>query len=217
VVPGVSPVSPSLAGPALSGMALAGEGFSVNLSGDWRAKVEETWDGARRREIRTTVPIARQFMLALVAADRVGSSARPSTAGSPAPGPAAGNRPVQAITVSVVVGQMKFDRSVIAVRAGQRVEITLVNGDDMQHNLVIFARGPMAMYEKELFGSMNEPNAQLRGFVPDSPNVLAASRLLNAGESTVLAFDAPSVPGDYPFVCSFPGHWLTMRGVLRVD
>ena len=87
----------------------------------------------------------------------------------------------------------------------------------MQHNVVIFKRGNITTYEKELFGSLNEPNAQLRGFVPDSPNVLLASRLLNSKESTVLAFDAPTEPGDYPFVCSFPGHWLTMRGVLKVE
>jgi azurin len=87
----------------------------------------------------------------------------------------------------------------------------------MQHNVVIFKRGDMAAYEKELFGSMNDANAQARGFVPDSPNVLVASRLLNARESVVLTFDAPAEPGDYPFVCSFPGHWLMMRGILRVD
>ena len=101
--------------------------------------------------------------------------------------------------------------------AGQRVEIAFVNADDMPHNVVIFKRGDIAIYEKELFGSMNEPNAQLRGFVPDSPNVLVATRLLNARESDVLVFDAPPEPGDYPFVCSFPGHWFTMRGVLRVE
>jgi azurin len=64
---------------------------------------------------------------------------------------------------------------------------------------------------------MNDANAQARGFVPDSPNVLFASPLLNARESTVVAFDAPTEPGEYPFVCSFPGHWLTMRGVLTVE
>jgi azurin len=112
---------------------------------------------------------------------------------------------------------MKFSQTTITARPGQRIEITLNNTDDMPHNIVIFRRGTVAQYEKELFGSLNEPNAQLRGFVPDSPNVLVASRLLNAGESTVVTFDAPSEPGEYPFVCSFPGHWATMRGVLRIE
>ena len=112
---------------------------------------------------------------------------------------------------------MKFDRPMLTVRAGERVELTFNNTDDMPHNVVIFRRGNIASYEKELFGSMNEPNAQLRGFVPDSPNVLVASRLLNAGESAVITFTAPEEPGEYPFVCSFPGHWFTMRGVLKVE
>jgi azurin len=97
------------------------------------------------------------------------------------------------------------------------VEITFNNSDDMQHNVVIFKRGTVADYEHELFGSMNDANAQARGFVPDSPNVLVASPLLNARESVVVVFDAPAEPGEYPFVCSFPGHWLTMRGVLKVE
>ena len=129
----------------------------------------------------------------------------------------AASRGALAITLGVVSGQMKFTESTITARRGQRVELTLNNTDDMPHNIVIFRRGSMAEYEKELFGSLNEPNAQLRGFVPDSPNVLVASRLLNAGESTVVTFDAPNEPGEYPFVCSFPGHWATMRGVLRIE
>ena len=83
----------------------------------------------------------------------------------------------------------------LTVRAGERVELTFNNTDDMPHNVVIFRRGSIASYEKELFGSMNEPNAQLRGFVPDSPNVLVASRLLNAGESAVITFTAPAGTG----------------------
>jgi putative heme-binding domain-containing protein len=31
-----------------------------------------------------------------------------------------------------------------------------------------------------------------------------------------LAFNAPSEEGDYPFVCTFPGHWLRMSGTLVV-
>jgi azurin len=120
------------------------------------------------------------------------------------------------IALGVIPGQMKFDKTSLTVRAGSKVEITLINTDDMPHNFVLFKRGSMEQYEQELFGSMNEPNAQLRGFVPDSPNVLVASRLLNAGESMILTFDAPTDPGDYPFVCSFPGHWVLMRGVLTV-
>ena len=216
--PGVAPLPPP-AGPALTGMVIAGDGFSVSLAGEWRAKIEETWEGARRREILPTVSIAEQFLLANspVAGMFTAPAAGPVAAAPPRTTTAPGGIPTLAVALSVLVGQMKFDQTTITARAGQRVEITFTNSDDMQHNVVIFKRGTMAIYEKELFGSMNEPNAQLRGFVPDSPNVLIASPLLNARESAVIAFDAPTEPGDYPFVCSFPGHWLTMRGVLKVE
>ena len=220
--PGVAPLSPPSSGVALVGMVLAGDGFTVPLAGEWRAKVEETWDGARRREVLTTVPIAQQFLLAnSPVADLLKPAAAPGVAAPiAAPSPNAsssGGRPASVLLLSAIPGQMKFDRPMLTVRAGERVELTFNNTDDMPHNVVIFRRGSIASYEKELFGSMNEPNAQLRGFVPDSPNVLVASRLLNAGESAVITFTAPEEPGEYPFVCSFPGHWFTMRGVLKVE
>jgi azurin len=213
--PGVSPLA---TGSGLTGMVIAGEGFTIRLEGEWRAKVEESWQGGRRREIVPTVPIAQQFLLAnspVAGMMKPPASASPAATG--AASPAAASRGALAITLGVVSGQMKFSQETISARPGQRVEITLNNTDDMPHNVVIFKRGVISDYEKELFGSLNEPNAQLRGFVPDSSNVLVASRLLNAGESTVVTFDAPTEPGEYPFVCSFPGHWATMRGVLRIE
>jgi azurin len=216
--PGVAPLAK---GSGLTGMVIAGDGFTIRLEGDWRAKVEEAWDGGRRREIVPNVPIAQQFLLANSPVADLMKSPVTSAGAGPAPpsavAPGAGSPGAVAIALGVISGQMKFSQTTITARPGQRIEITLNNTDDMPHNIVIFRRGTVAQYEKELFGSLNEPNAQLRGFVPDSPNVLVASRLLNAGESTVVTFDAPSEPGEYPFVCSFPGHWATMRGVLRIE
>jgi azurin len=49
----------------------------------------------------------------------------------------------------------------------------------------------------------------------DAGLVLAASGLCALGETVVVDFVAPP-PGDYPFVCSIPGHGETMRGILSV-
>lgn len=212
---------PPMAGPVLNGMAIAGDGFNVSLSGPWRAKIEETWDGGRPREILTSVPIADQFLLAnspvmdLVTAGSATQSTTPRSAASASPSSSTPGALV--VALSVVTGEMKFNLDTISARPGQRIEMTFDNSDDMQHNVVFFQRGDMAAYEAELYGSMNDANAQARGFVPDSPSVLFASPLLNARESVLLVFDAPTEPGDYPFVCSFPGHWMTMRGVLKVE
>ena len=81
--PGVSPLAK---GSGLTGMAIAGEGFTIRLEGDWRAKVEESWQGGRRREIVPNVPIAQQFLLAnSPVADMMKSPVTSAPAGSGSP------------------------------------------------------------------------------------------------------------------------------------
>ena len=40
--------------------------------------------------------------------------------------------------------------------------------------------------------------------------------VIEPGKRHVLHFRAPKKPGDYPFLCTFPGHWMAMNGILRV-
>jgi hypothetical protein len=57
---------------------------------------------------------------------------------------------------------------------------------------------------------------KVKPYVPDTPQVLQATRLLNWGETERLSFAAPEAPGEYPFVCTFPGHWVRMYGIMLV-
>ena len=44
-----------------------------------------------------------------------------------------------------------------------------------------------------------------------------ATGLAGPNETVEVTFAAPTAPGSYAFVCSFPGHYaLGMRGVLTV-
>ena len=52
------------------------------------------------------------------------------------------------------------------------------------------------------------------GFVPESPDILWAIKLLDHGKEQVVEFTAPTEPGDYPYICTFPGHHMMMRGTL---
>ncbi len=61
------------------------------------------------------------------------------------------------------------------------------------------------------------PDGADRHYVPDSPDVIVHSRLLDPGKQTTLYFTAPKLPGRYPYLCSFPGHAQLMRGVLVVE
>lgn len=40
--------------------------------------------------------------------------------------------------------------------------------------------------------------------------------MLDNGQSEVLEFNAPDKPADYEFVCTFPGHYMLMRGIMKV-
>ena len=111
---------------------------------------------------------------------------------------------------------MLYDKTLIVVEAGKPVSIVLINDDTMPHNLVITTPGSL-----EEIGTAAEkmpPEADSRGrlYVPKSPKVLHATTIIEAGQQTKLSFTAPKVPGDYPYVCTFPGHWRRMVGTLAV-
>ena len=124
------------------------------------------------------------------------------------------NLGVSIIVLRPIRDQMLFDRKQFSVEAGKPVEIVFDNVDIMPHNLVITAPG--AMLEVGQLAEKMGPAGEAKGFIPDTPKVLFATRLLLPGQFAKLQFTAPSKPGAYPYVCTFPGHYLIMNGVMNV-
>ena len=56
----------------------------------------------------------------------------------------------------------------------------------------------------------------MRAYVPTMSEVLQSTKLVQRGESDKLNFTAPSTPGEYSFLCSYPGHWVRMYGIMLV-
>lgn len=109
---------------------------------------------------------------------------------------------------------LRYDTSSFSVRPGAEVEVVFSNFDEMLHNLLITrpgARERVVQAALEL-GS----NAADRDFVPASPDVLWATKLVPTGESVTLRFTAPATLGDYPYVCTMPGHGIVMFGTMTV-
>lgn len=125
------------------------------------------------------------------------------------------DRDAAELTVRAVVEEMRFDVAEFTVRAGQEVELTLENPDNMPHNLVIVAPGAA----DDVAGEASEMGGEgfEKQFIPENESVLYATSMLDAGEAETLSFTAPSEPGEYQFVCTFPGHGTLMRGVMRVE
>src|SRR5215471_21153616 len=113
---------------------------------------------------------------------------------------------------------MKYDVTAFEAKPGQKISITLTNIGkspkfSMGHNCVVLDR------------NVNVPNfldaavsAAATDYVPkDYKGVLAHTKLLGPSESDTITFNAPYIPGDYPFFCSFPGHYTQgTKGILTV-
>ncbi|MCF2516543.1 PVC-type heme-binding CxxCH protein [Dyadobacter sp. CY351] len=111
---------------------------------------------------------------------------------------------------------MQFDKKQLTVKAGQKVVINLENPDGMQHNLVIIKPGTLQKVGQAADEMLRDPKAAEKQYVPKVPEVLFATRLVNSGETVTLEFTVPNEPGNYTYVCTFPGHWRGMNGILRV-
>jgi putative heme-binding domain-containing protein len=112
--------------------------------------------------------------------------------------------------------EMSFDRTVLVVAAGRPVEITFTNRDVTPHNLVVTAPGAYEDVGMAADQMATDPEAASRHFVPETEQVLHHTKILQLDESEKLFFTAPDKPDVYPFLCTFPGHWLRMYGALVV-
>jgi len=96
------------------------------------------------------------------------------------------------------------------------VEIRFENPDDMPHNLLILTPNSLDIIGQTADDMAKLPDGYEKDFVPKSDRVLVATPLILSGQQFVLQFTAPSEQGDYPFACTFPGHWRSMNGVMKV-
>lgn len=122
-------------------------------------------------------------------------------------------------TVELQVGDnMRFTPSVIEAHPGQRLRVVLKGVGKMAalaHNVVLLKKGtaPKAFVDKA------SPATKETGSIPPVMNdqVIVASALVKPGASAEVTFEVPRQPGEYVFVCSFPGHFnLGMKGQLIV-
>jgi putative heme-binding domain-containing protein len=123
---------------------------------------------------------------------------------------------VPLIKIGTVPERMIYDNETIAVQAGRPVEFALSNADKMPHNFAIVLPGTMEEVGELAEATGRDKDAAARSFIPKSTNILAASRLLQPGQSDSVFFAVPTEPGVYPYVCTYPGHWRRMYGAMYV-
>jgi len=113
--------------------------------------------------------------------------------------------------------QMKFAASEFTVEPGQEVRLVFENTADspaMIHNVVMLTTSDDAVVKE--VGPAGASAGASTDYVPDHEAVLAATEVAKPGETVEVTFTAPKEPGAYTYVCTYPGHWATMQGTMRV-
>ena len=165
------------------------------------------------------------LLLGAVLAAACGSPSQPAETPAGPAAPSASTAPAPAAhdgrKVEVIANDaMKFSLVEITAKPGERLSVTLVNTGStpkfsMGHNWVLLT----AAADVDAF-LVAAGEAATTEYVPASKRgeILTATKLLGPGERDTVTFAAPSAPGRYPFICSFPGHaQVGMRGVLIVQ
>src|SRR5207245_378672 len=117
------------------------------------------------------------------------------------------------IQIASVANLMLFDKTKLSVPAGARVHLVFKNTatvDTLPHNWLLVNVGTEARVAAA--GLVDGPDA---GYVPPSPDVPVATPLAAPRQTVDVTFTAPA-PGAYPYICTVPGHYMMMKGVLTV-
>lgn len=120
------------------------------------------------------------------------------------------------VHLAAVPGKMLFDKNTITIPAGKSISLIFENRDQMPHNVVIIKPGSNEKVGKAADDMASLKDGYEKNFVPNMPEILFATPLVNADKTFQLDFTAPDAPGEYPFICSFPGHWRMMKGIIKV-
>jgi len=162
---------------------------------------------------------AQKHVVPVASAPPAPATTTAPVAPAPSPSPSASTpvRPVGPaveLRLACVANTMAYDKTRLTVPTGSTVHLTLQNGANAvgaPHNWVLVKPGTEASV-----ASAGLKFGEAASYVDArDTNVLAHTSMAKPGETTEVTFIAPA-PGDYPYICTFPGHYLMMKGLLTV-
>jgi azurin len=122
--------------------------------------------------------------------------------------------------VEITAGDtMKYSINSIEAKPGEEIKVILTNVGSqpievMGHNWVLLKAGTdVAAFDAAAL------SAKDTGYIPSAlkDEIIAHIELQGPRKSGEVTFKAPTTPGDYPYLCTFPAHYqVGMRGVLTV-
>ncbi|WP_434974323.1 plastocyanin/azurin family copper-binding protein [Longibacter sp.] len=122
------------------------------------------------------------------------------------------------VTITPEGNQMRYAETEFSVAPGETIRLVFDNtatAPSMQHNVVVLNEPPSRdVFQRIGEGGMTAGSAN--AYVPDDEAILAYTPMSQPGEKVEVVFTAPEETGEYGYVCTFPGHWATMTGTMRV-
>jgi len=179
----------------------------ISLAGDWRYEVEEEFGKETKSIFEEEETIASLLM------DTYWNRPEEPVAEVE---PETEDEDAIIVQIKTVKNAMKYDIGEFVVEAGKPVKIIFENPDFMQHNLLIVQPGTLETVGAAADKMASDPQGAEKQYVPDIEEVMYHTPLVDPGATVELTFTAPENPDEYPFVCTFPGHWRIMQGTMKV-
>jgi putative heme-binding domain-containing protein len=112
---------------------------------------------------------------------------------------------------------LTFEQRSFTVKAGEVIRLTFQNPDVVPHNWVLVKPGALDRVGNLANKLVADPEAAARNYVPQSADVLTYTDIVGPDERFTIYFKAPTEKGRYPYLCTFPGHWMVMNGQMIVE
>jgi azurin len=112
---------------------------------------------------------------------------------------------------------LTFAPASLRVKAGEAIRLTFTNPDVVPHNWVLVKPGMLKTVGEKANRLIADPDAVARNYVPKTDEVLVYTDVVPPQGTTAIHFRVPQEKGRYPFLCTFPGHWMVMNGELLVE
>ncbi len=111
---------------------------------------------------------------------------------------------------------LQFSTKLLEVKPGEKIKLTFANPDVVPHNWALIRPGTLESFGDSINRYLTDPDAFLHHYVPPSDAVVCYTDVVDPGNEFGIYFTAPMEPGRYPYLCTFPGHWMVMHGELIV-
>lgn len=117
----------------------------------------------------------------------------------------------EVVTIKAIGSNLEYETKEIELEAGTTVTIRLDNEEStMPHNIVLVEE----QGDIRPVGTAGA-RSQETDYIPESESdrIIEYTALAKPGDVVEMTFEVPP-PGEYPYVCTYPGHFQTMRGTL---